>query len=106
MKNSKGIKIAKELIKSKMINQKSTLTTLNKRKKIDEINILKNKINNEIKDIDSLKLSNNHENIKMKIMGCEGKASYEYWRGIKLLVPPDIGFEQRNQKPTDIWILT
>lgn len=76
--NSKGIKIAKELIKSKMINQKSTLTTLNKRKKIDEINILKNKISNEIKDIDSLKLTNNHENIKMKIMGCEGKASYEY----------------------------
>lgn len=73
--NIKGIKIAKELIKSKMINQKSTLTTLNKRKKIDEINILKNKISNEIKDIDSLKLTNNHENIKMKIMGCEGKAS-------------------------------
>lgn len=85
-----------------MINQKSTLTTLNKRKKIDEINILKNKISNEIKDIDSLKLTNNHENIKMKIMGHEGKASYEYWSGIKLLVPPDIGFEQRNQKPTDI----
>ena len=100
--NIKGIKIAKELIKSKMINQKSTLTTLNKRKKIDEINILKNKISNEIKDIDSLKLTNNHENIKMKIMGCEGKASYEYWSGIKLLVLPDIGFEQRNQKPTDI----
>ena len=100
--NCKGIKIAKELIKSKMINQKSTLTTLNKRKKIDEINILKNKISNEIKDIDSLKLTNNHENIKMKIMGCEGKASYEYWSGIKLLVPPAIGFEQRNQKPTDI----
>ena len=35
-------------------------------------------------------------------MGCEGKASYEYWSGIKLLVPPAIGFEQRNQKPTDI----
>ena len=34
-----------------MINQKSTLTTLNKRKKIDEINILKNKISNEIKDL-------------------------------------------------------
>nr|WP_295722092.1 CRISPR-associated endonuclease Cas1 [uncultured Methanobrevibacter sp.] len=100
--NSKGIRIAKELIKSKMLNQKSTLTTLNKRKKIDEINVLKNKITKEIKEIDSLKLTNNHENIKMKIMGCEGKASYEYWSGIKLLIPPNIGFEQRIQKPTDL----
>ncbi len=85
-----------------MINQKSTLTTLNKRKKIVEINILKNKISNEIKDIDSLKITNNYESIKMRIMGCEGKASYEYWSGIKLLIPPDIGFEQRIQKPTDL----
>lgn len=100
--NTKGIKIARELIKSKMINQKATLTTLNKRKKISDINDIKKSITQEIKQLDSLKITNNLDNIKMKIMGCEGKASREYWRGIKLLVPSEIGFLQRNQNPTDL----
>ncbi len=100
--NTKGIKIARELIKSKMINQKATLTTLNKRKKISDINDIKKSITQEIKELDSLKITNNLDNIKIKIMGCEGKASRDYWRGIKLLVPSEIGFLQRNQNPTDL----
>ena len=100
--NTKGIKIARELIKSKMINQKATLTTLNKRKKISDINDIKKSITQEIKELDSLKITNNLDNIKIKIMGCEGKALRDYWRGIKLLVPSEIGFLQRNQNPTDL----
>ena len=42
--NKNGINIASEIIKSKMINQKSTLTTLNKRKKIAEVEIYKKNI--------------------------------------------------------------
>ena len=38
----------------------------------------------------------------MKIMGIEGKCSYEYWQAIKLLIPPEIGFINRTKKPTDL----
>ena len=100
--NKKGINIASEIIKSKMINQKSTLTTLNKRKKIPEVEMYKGNISQQIKELNSIKLANNHEKVKMKIMGCEGKASFEYWSAIRLLIPPDIGFEKRTKKPTDL----
>lgn len=100
--NKNGINIASEIIKSKMINQKSTLTTLNKRKKIAEVEIYKKNISQQIKELNSIKLTNNHEKVKMKIMGCEGKASYEYWSAIRLLIPSEIGFEKRTKKPTDL----
>lgn len=100
--NKKGINISREIIKSKMTNQKSTLTTLNKRRKISEIEEIKNNIALQINELNSIKLTNNHEKVKMKMMGCEGKASAYYWSGIKLLIPEDIGFEKRTRKPTDL----
>lgn len=100
--NKKGINIAREIIKSKMINQKSTLTTLNKRKRISLVDECRGNISKQINELNSIKLTNNHENVKMKIMGCEGKASHEYWNAIKLLVPQKIGFEKRTKKPTDL----
>lgn len=100
--NKKGINISREIIKSKMTNQKSTLTTLNKRRKISEIEKIKNNIALQINELNSIKLTNNHERVKMKMMGCEGKASAYYWSGIKLLIPEDIGFEKRTRKPTDL----
>ena len=100
--NKKGINISREIIKSKMINQKATLTTFNKRRKIREIDEIKNNISLQIKELNSIKLTNNHEKVKMQIMGCEGKASAYYWSGIKLLIPKDIGFEKRTKKPIDL----
>lgn len=101
--NTKGIKIAAEIIKSKMHNQKSTLTTLNKRKKIPEVNLARENITSLIKELDSVRLSNhNIEKVKMQIMGCEGKASYEYWNAIKHIVPEEINFENRTRKPTNL----
>ena len=100
--NKKGINISREIIKSKMINQKATLTTLNKRRKIKQINEIKDNITLQINKLNSIKLTNNHEKVKMQIMGCEGKASVHYWNGIKLLIPKDIGFEKRTKKPTDL----
>ena len=38
----------------------------------------------------------------MKIMGLEGKASNEYWKGVKHFVPKEICFESRTKKPTDL----
>ena len=79
--NKKGINISREIIKSKMINQKATLTTFNKRRKIREMDEIKNNIALQINELNSIKLTNNHEKVKMRIMGCEGKASAYYWSG-------------------------
>ena len=35
-------------------------------------------------------------------MGLEGKASNEYWKGVKHFVPKEICFESRTKKPTDL----
>ena len=47
-------------------------------------------------------LEGNNETLKMKIMGFEGKASNEYWKGVKHFIPNEIGFESRTKKPTDL----
>ena len=92
--NSIGIRISKELIISKMKNQKATLTTLNKSHhlKIDEC----------ISQLDDLILCGKNESLKMTIMGLEGKASNEYWAAVKYFVPKEIGFSSRTKKPTDL----
>ena len=35
-------------------------------------------------------------------MGLEGKASNEYWKGVKHFVSKDISFESRTKRPTDL----
>lgn len=97
-----GLKISKELIKSKMKNQKATLITLNKTKQLKSVLNHRLKIDEFIGQLDDLKLKGNNENIKMKIMGLEGKASNEYWSGIKYFIPSEIGFASRTKKPTDL----
>lgn len=99
--NHKGLLISKEFIKSKMKNQKSTIKTLNKNKKIKEVKIIENKIKQNIKDFKNFKITLN-DNIftsKNKIMGFEGIASVNYWEAVSLLLPDEINFKNRNQKP-------
>lgn len=97
-----GLKISKELIISKMKNQKATLTTLNKNKQLKRVFNHRSKINECIKQLENLNINGNNQNLRMKIMGLEGKASNEYWRGIKNFVPKEICFETRTKKPTDL----
>ena len=47
-------------------------------------------------------LNLNDTNVKMQIMGIEGKASNEYWNAVKYFIPKEIGFEFRTKKPTDL----
>jgi CRISPR-associated protein Cas1 len=96
-----GQKIAKKIITSKMKNQYSTLKTLNKNKNNPEVIQIKQRIKNNIKNFKELKISKDIEiyQIKNKIMGMEGKTSTEYWRAISLLIPDDINFKTRQQKP-------
>lgn len=99
--NHKGLLISKEFITSKMKNQKSTIKTLNKNKKIKEVKIIENKIKQNIKDFKNFKITLN-DNIftsKNKIMGFEGIASVNYWEAVSLLLPDEINFKKRNQKP-------
>ena len=94
--NIKGLKIAKELIKCKMKNQKATLTTLNKKKQFKNVQNSRLKIEEYINQ-----LKTNNFN-KIQIMGLEGKASNEYWSCIKYFIPEEIGFKSRTRKPTDL----
>lgn len=100
--NRTGLKIVLEIIKSKINNQKSTLTTLNKHKQLKKVQLHKNNIRTYINELNTLKLYADLNKSKMRIMGIEGKCSYEYWQAIKLLIPPEIGFINRTKKPTDL----
>lgn len=100
--NKMGLKISKELIISKMKNQKATLTTLNKNKQLKRVYSHRLKIDECITQLSDLGLRGNNEDVRMKIMGQEGMASNEYWKGVKYFIPKDIGFESRTKKPTDL----
>ena len=100
--NNLGLKISKELIISKMKNQKATLTTLNKNKQLKIVFNHRLKIDENIKQLLDLNLRGKNENVRMKIMGLEGSASNHYWNGVKYFIPKEIGFESRTKKPTDL----
>ena len=99
--NYKGLLISKEFIKSKMKNQKSTIKTLNKNKKLKEVKLIENKIKVNINNLENFKITSHSDvyAVKNKIMGFEGKTSVNYWKGVSLLLPEDINFKNRNQKP-------
>ena len=100
--NKLGLEISKELIKCKMKNQKATLTTLNKNKQLKRVFNYRSKIDEIIKQIDELSLNGDNEKQRIKIMGLEGKASNEYWRGVKYFIPKEIEFRNRTKQPTDL----
>jgi len=96
--NKLGLEIAKELIMSKMKNQKATLTTLNKNKRLKRVYNNRQKIEEIISQLNQLPLNGDNESVRMKIMGLEGKASNEYWKGVKHFIPKEINFESRTKK--------
>ena len=100
--NRLGLEISRELIMSKMKNQKATLTTLNKNKQLKRVYGYRLKIDESISKLNQLQLNGNNETLRMKIMGLEGKASNDYWKGVKHFIPKEIGFESRTKKPTDL----
>ena len=100
--NRTGLEISKELIISKMKNQKATLTTLNKNRQLKRVLNHRLKIDECITQLFDLNLNGNNEELRMKIMGLEGSASNEYWKGVKYFVPSEIGFEKRTKRPTDL----
>ena len=100
--NRRGLEISRELIMSKMKNQKATLTTLNKNRRLKRVYDNRLKIEEIISQLNQLSLNGDNESVRMKIMGFEGKASKEYWKGVKHFVSKEIGFESRTKKPTDL----
>ena len=98
--NKKGLKISVELIKSKIKNQKGVLKTLNKNKQLKRVSATREKMNEYITQLENLNLKDS--NVKMQIMGIEGKASNDYWNAVKYFIPKEIGFESRTKKPTDL----
>lgn len=100
--NRRGLEISRELIMSKMKNQKATLTTLNKNRRLKRVYDNRQKIEEIISQLNQLSLNGDNESVRMKIMGLEGKASNEYWKGVKHFIPKEINFESRTKKPTDL----
>lgn len=100
--NRRGLEISRELIMSKMKNQKATLTTLNKNRRLKRVYDNRLKIEEIISQLNQLSLNGDNESVRMKIMGLEGKASNEYWKGVKNFVSKEIGFESRTKRPTDL----
>ena len=98
--NKTGLKISLELIKSKIKNQKVVLKTLNKNKQLKRVANTRLKMDEYIKQLDDLNL--NDKNVKLQIMGIEGKASNDYWRSVTYFIPKEIGFTSRTKKPTDL----
>lgn len=94
--NKKGLELSKELIISKMKNQKATLTTLNKNRQLKRVFSHREKIDECIRQLSDMNPD------RMQIMGLEGKASNEYWKAVKYFIPSDIGFLYRSKKPTDL----
>lgn len=85
-----------------MKNQKATLTTLNKNKQLKRVFNHRSKIDECISQLEDLMLKGDNEEVRMKIMGLEGKASNEYWSGVRYFIPSEIGFASRTKKPTDL----
>lgn len=100
--NRMGLEISRELIMSKMKNQKATLTTLNKNRRLKRVYDNRLKIEEIMNQLNQLSLNGENESVRMKIMGLEGKASNEYWKGVKNFVSKEISFESRTKKPTDL----
>ena len=103
--NRLGLEISRKLIVSKMKNHKATLTTLNKNKQLKRVYNYREKIDECISKLNQLQLNGDNETLRMKIMGLEGKASNDYWKGVKHFIPKEIGFKSRTKKPTDFSIL-
>ena len=103
--NHQGLNISRKIIKAKLLNQRSTIRTLNKSKNSDDVKFYENKINESIKSLDKLRFGPNVNvsNAKTKIMGIEGNASTYYWMAISEILPEDVKFYQRiNRFPDDI----
>ena len=96
--NENGLKIAIEIVKAKIKNQKSTIKTLNKNKKIKKVKENENKIKEYLIELEKLEIRDD-SSIKNVIMGIEGKVSVLYWDSISRLLPESVNFKNRNQKP-------
>lgn len=89
--------ICKELIKSKMENQKAILGLLAKSREEDAIKLRshKDKISGFSNSVQKLENSSIN-NIRGKLFGLEGMASVEYWKGISLVIDSEWNFAGRS----------
>lgn len=90
LSEDKALEISKQLIKSKILNQRYTLTTLNKKMKDPKITIIIEKLKENVKKVDSV-------TDKEQLMGIEGTSSNHYWEAIRLSTPEELNFTKRTK---------
>ena len=83
--NRRGLEISRELIMSKMKNQKATLTTLNKNRRLKRVYDNRLKIEEIISQLNQLSLNGDNESVRMKIMGFEGRRQRSTGKELSIL---------------------
>lgn len=93
----RSVVLCKEIIKSKMENQKALLGLLAKSRAEDALKIREHRDKISEFSISLHKLENSSiNNIRGKIFGLEGMASVEYWKGLSLVVDEGWNFTGRS----------
>ena len=96
LNDSRSGYLAKKFIESKIKNQKSLLSTLSRnRNGIEFLDNQKNKLDNLTKALIDIK-DKPSERIRQKILGIEGMASQEYWKGFRYVLNDDLNFSNRS----------
>ena len=88
--------LAKSFIKAKIENQKAVLGTLAKsRPDNDFLDIQKDKISLQLENLSGV-FNNKSDLVRSTIMGIEGMASIEYWKGFASVLDDKWDFQQRS----------
>lgn len=98
MNDSRSGYLAKKFIESKIKNQKSLLGALSRnRDGVEFLDFQKNKLDNLAKALTDIK-NKPSEKIRSEILGIEGMASQEYWRGFRYVIADEFEFTHRSGK--------
>ncbi|RLG28309.1 CRISPR-associated endonuclease Cas1 [Methanosarcinales archaeon] len=102
----KALELAKSFVEGKIRNQINLLKFYARSRKIEgdlffeNLNPAISKMQDYLKELDSIELpeEGDYAIIRDKLFSLEGRASNEYWRLIRFLLPPEIGFNGRRRR--------
>ena len=105
----KALELAKSFVEGKIRNQINLLKFYARSRKIEgdlffeNLNPAISKMQDYLKELDSIELpeEGDYAIIRDKLFSLEGRASNEYWRLMRLLLSPELGFNGRRRRGAD-----
>ena len=102
----KALELAKSFVEGKIRNQINLLKFYARSRKIEgdlffeNLNPAISKMQDYLKELDSIELpeEGDYAIIRDKLFSLEGRASNEYWRLMRLLLSPELGFNGRRRR--------